>query len=91
MKGEIVRSIKCNSTDAKKNSLIKLNDFFEDKPTQNSTHISSFKDKEKVREFKSSQTKSNKIHKTNMTDLNSRQNKPTYKQEKKSKVFIKST
>ena len=32
---------------SKKNSLIKLNDFCEDKPTQNPTHISSFKGKKK--------------------------------------------
>ena len=45
---------------SKKNPLIKLNGFFEDKLTQNPTHISSFKGKEKVGEFKSGQTKSNK-------------------------------
>ena len=75
---------------AKKNPLIKLNGFFEDKPTQNPTHVSSFKGKEKVGELKSGQTKSNKNQKTIMTGLNSSQNKPKYKQTRKSEVFIKS-
>ena len=76
---------------SKKDPLIKLNGFFEDKPTQNPTHIASFKGKEKVGEFKPGQTKSNKIHKTIMTGLNSSQNKSIYKQARKSEVFIKST
>ena len=62
-----------------KNSLIKLNGFFEDKLTQNPSHMSSFKGKEKVGEFKPGQTKSNKIHKTIIACLNSGQKKPTYK------------
>ena len=76
---------------SKKNSLIKLNDFFEDKPTQNPSHMTNLKGKEKVGEFKYGQTKSNKILKTIMTGPNSSQNKPIYKQVRKSEVFIKST
>ena len=71
--------------------MIKLNGFFEDKPTQNPSHMANLKDKEKVGEFKYGQTKSNKILKIIMTGLNSSQNKLKYKQERKSEVFIKST
>ena len=48
---------------SKKNSLIKLNNHFEDKSTQNPSHIASFKykGKEIVGEFKPGQTKPNKI------------------------------
>ena len=63
----------------KKNSLITLNGFFEDKPTQNPSHMANLKGKEKVGEFKYDQTKSNKNQKTTMTSLKSRQNKSTYK------------
>ena len=75
---------------AKKNLLIKLNGFFKDKPTQNPTHVSSFKGKEKMGELKFGQTKSNKIQKITMTGLKSSQNKHKNKQTRKSEVFIKS-
>ena len=52
--------------------------------------MANLKGKEKVREFKLGQTKSNKIQKIIMTSLNSRQNKLKNKQTRKSKVFIKS-